>query len=453
MHGVGTCDPTGSPALHASLSVSTGTHALAAASRLGANRTPGSLAREQSIRETVLRIFSNRFRDESLLLSDLSKREWRRLQTWLDISGMALYLYDRLAELGRCDVLPALVADRLQQNQVDNTERTRGMIAESVTLQQEFQRSGLSYAVMKGLSLCPESVPRPELRHQFDLDYLVAEESVAEARGILERRGYRLYAVSGKSWEFKKSEMPHLSLKDFYKDQPGRAVELHVETIADGKPSRLDRVVHREICGMRMPVLSPVDLFLGQGLHAFKDVCSAFSRTAHLLEFYRHVLSRRNDDAFWRQLRSAAENDRRAALGIGIVTDLLTTVMHGFAPEVLLDWTVDVLPASMQLWVKLYGGRSIFAEHPGTKLYLLLQEQIELAGVPARRPVGTSLLPRRLPPVVIRPLPRETLATRMARHYLQLCFILARARFHLVEGLRYVRESGRWRRQVERLSS
>ena len=44
-----------------------------------------------------------------------------------------------------------------------------------------------------------------------------------------------------------------------------------------------------------MPVLSPVDLFLGQGLHAYKHVCSEFSRVAHLLEFRRHVLARRDD--------------------------------------------------------------------------------------------------------------------------------------------------------------
>ncbi len=51
---------------------------------------------------------------------------------------MALYLHDRLIELGHRDVLPAVVLDRLQQNQIDNTARTRGMIAESVSLQHEF---------------------------------------------------------------------------------------------------------------------------------------------------------------------------------------------------------------------------------------------------------------------------------------------------------------------------
>jgi hypothetical protein len=87
---------------------------------------------------------------------------------------------------------------------------------------------------MKGLALSPVSVPRSELSRQLDLDYLVAEKSAPEARRILERRGYRLYAISGKTWEVKINETPHISTKDFYKDLPYRAVELHSEADSKG---------------------------------------------------------------------------------------------------------------------------------------------------------------------------------------------------------------------------
>ncbi len=192
---------------------------------------------------------------------------------------------------------------RLQQNMDDNAERTRGMVNESVAIQLEFQRAGLHYAVMKGISLSPISVPRPELRHQFDLDYLIAKKSAPEARRILERSGYHLYAISGTTWEFKKNETPNVSIKDLYKDLPYRGVELHLEPETMGEDSRLLRAIHRRLFGVEMPVYSAVDLFLGQAMHAFKDVRSGFSRTAHILEFYRHVLARREDDLFWRELR------------------------------------------------------------------------------------------------------------------------------------------------------
>src|SRR6202020_1278000 len=117
------------------------------------------------------------------------------------------------------------------------------------------QDAGLSYAVVKGLSLSPESVPRPELRHQFDLDYLISETSAREARSILERRGYRLRAISRRTWEFKINETPYVSVKDFYKDLPYRTVELHLEGETPGQDSRLDRSTTRDMFGISMPML------------------------------------------------------------------------------------------------------------------------------------------------------------------------------------------------------
>jgi hypothetical protein len=306
------------------------------------------------------------------------------------------------------------------------------------------------YATLKGFSLCPGSVPKAELRHQFDLDFLVAEESAREARQILERRGYRLYAISGRSWEFKINERPVVSLIDLYKDSPGRAVELHVEANVPGCPGLLGRIERRDFYGIRVPVLSPVDLFLGQGLHVYKHVYSEFARAAHLLEFRRHVLLRRGDDAFWDGLRSIAEDNPRAVLGLGVVTQLITRAMGDFAPEALTSWTVHRLPRSARLWIDLYGRRVIFDRFPGSKLYLLLRNELESAGVPVKCFLAQSLLPRRLPPAVIRASARETLPARIGRYRLQLSFMLGRLRFHIVEGIRYTWESYRWRQKINR---
>jgi hypothetical protein len=411
-----------------------------------------SLSREQSIRQAVLLAFRDPMPCQCSQLFHLSGKEWRRLLYWLDVSGLALYLFERLVEVGLCNKVPQAVVDRLQENVIDNTQRTRGMVEESVAIQREFQRAGLSYSVIKGLSLCPDAVLRPELRHQFDLDFLVAEENISQACEVLEHRGYRLYVVSGKSWEFKINETPHRSLKNMYKDSPEHAVELHVEPEAASSHSRLSRTTRREMYGLRMPVFCPVDLFLGQGLHAFKDVCSAFSRTAHLLEFYRHVIVRRDDATFWTELRSKAECDRRASLGIGVVTYLLTSIMGDFAPKALTDWTVQTLPPSVHLWVNRYGRSTVFGKPPGTKLYLLLQKELEDAGVPGKHSLRKSVLPFRLPPAVVRGFAGETLSARLARYHLQCRVIFSRLFFHILGGLRYVWESYRWRQSLKRLS-
>lgn len=408
------------------------------------------LPRQQRFREAVFLSFSHQTaRLEDLL--HLSSKEWERLLHWLDTSGLALYFFDRLSELDSLHSLPSPVVENLQQKMDQNTKRTRGMVAESISIQREFQAAGIPYAVVKGISLFPSSVPRPELRHQFDLDYLMAERSGEVARRILEGRGYRLHASSGRTLEFKANETPFVSMKDLYKDLSYRAVELHLEEESSTGAERLERTEMRELFGLSMPVLSPVDQFLSQALHAFKDVCSAFFRASHLLEFYRHVVARRDDDGFWCALRLAAENDRRASLGIGLVVDLITSLMGRFAPEALTIWTVEILPPSVRLWLDLYGRRSVYATHPGTKLYLLLQRELEVSGIPGKRPITKMLLPLRLPPAVIRASSNECLAIRMARYQVQIRFLLSRLRFHIVEGLNFVMESHRWRRRLDRL--
>ena len=409
---------------------------------------PKRLSRDQLIRQGVLLTFLDPLPQQCLQLQNLSTSQWRSLLRWLDYSGLALYFFDRIAELQLGDLLPKPVFARLQQNLIDNTKRTHSMTAESNAIEQNFQAESLRYAALKGLSFWPNSVPKPELRSQFDLDFLVAEKGVQAARGILERQGYRLYGASGRSLEFKRNEFPGISRKQMYKDTGSWSVELHVESSASSSSSQLERLEWRDLGGFRMPVLSPIDLFLGQGLHAHKHICSEFSRAAHLLEFRRHVLFHRDDASFWNALRSRALENPRSVLGLGIVTRLIARVMGEFAPDSLTSWTVDRLPRSVQLWVETYGHRAVLGSFPGSKLYLLLQREIEASGLQSKRSVRQSLIPSGLPPPVIRATPNETFSTRFGRYRMQLSLIFGRLRFHLVEGARFVLESHRWRRRL-----
>jgi hypothetical protein len=130
------------------------------------------------------------------------------------------------------------------------------------------------------------------------LGFLVAEESAARARQILDARGYRLRAVSGRSWEFKTDGGSAHTLKDLYEATQSLSVELHIETGTLSGASLLQRTEKLNFHSVWMPVLAPVDLFLGQALHLFKHLSSEFTRTAHLIEFRRHVLTRCKDDSF-----------------------------------------------------------------------------------------------------------------------------------------------------------
>ncbi len=404
------------------------------------------LGKEQLVRQTILRTFCSPLSPHCLELQQISIGQWRPLLRWLDISGLALYFFDRMTEVKLDGMLPGPVLARLQQNLSDNVQRTRGMIAESIAIQREFQARSVNYATLKGLSLWPNSVPRPELRSQFDLDFLVAEGDLEEARRALERRGYRLYGMSGRSWEFKCNEFPGIELKDMYKETGSWSVELHGQPSDSSARSRLDRIEWREFGGFNMPVLSPVDLFLGQGLHAYKHVCSEFSRAAHLIEFRRHVLFRSRDESFWSDLQLIAAESRRSRHALGVITLLISEIMGQFAPETLTSWTVSSLSRPAQLWVEMYGARAVLGSFPGSKLYLLLQNEIGDSVSSSKRPIRRSLIPSRLPPPVIRASANETLLVRLRRYRMQLHLIASRLRFHLAEGLRFAWELHRWRR-------
>jgi hypothetical protein len=387
-----------------------------------------------------------------MVLKGLTAKQWQPLLHWLDTSGLALYFLDRIADLELCAMLPPSVLSRLQHNLADNAVRTQSLAKEWTTLNLLFQKAGLSYATLKGFSLWPVSVPMLELRSQLDLDFLVAEESAEGVQAILEGEGYRLSAISDRSWEFKTACGQSPSLKALYTAKPQRSVELHIERQSAAAPPLLSRTENRCFHGALMPVLSPVDLFLGQAMHVYKHLSSAFTRAAHLIEFRRHVLVRHHDGAFWREARRIAERDAKLPIALGVVVLLITDIMGEFAPEALTCWTVDSLPITVRTWVQLYGRRVALGSFPGSKLYLLLQKEVEALGIPAKRPTSRALLPSRLPPAIAHRVPGEAAATRVNRNAQQLHFIFFRLRFHTVEGLRYMYESFRWRWRLGRLT-
>jgi len=85
-------------------------------------------------------------------------------------------------------------------------------------------------------------------------------------------------------------------------------------------------------------------------------------------------------------------------------------------------------------------------------LYLLLEKELEGAGVAPKRSSWLVLVPRRLPPFIVHAVAGETLAARMNRYWRQLHFITFRLRFHLLEGTRYLVESILWRQYRNELS-
>jgi hypothetical protein len=386
----------------------------------------------------------------------LRHSEWRQTYHWLDASGMALYFLHQVEALRIEAALPSATLARLRRNLADNRERTTAMLDEFAALNRAFQQAGVEYCNLKGFTLLPESCPDPALRCQLDLDFLVAGRDLKRCRELLATSGYELTAMTNSVWEFKAGASDLPSVENAYKPKAQRSIELHIAPSAAAAgfhftEGHLNRRIARSWNGATFPALSDGDRFVCQAMHIFRHLCSAHTRVAWLLEYRRHVSMRRFDSSLWEDVRDRSQDTRHAFIAVGLATLLSTRLFGGGSPTELDEWTVDRLPASVRLWANRYGREALLADFPGTKLYLLLRDELSRGDSSWRSEKRNSLLPIHRAPRIIHAGIDDSFSKRIRRIAFQLRFTLFRLRFHVIEGLRYMVESPRWKRRVAAL--
>jgi hypothetical protein len=406
----------------------------------------------RNVVEAVVAAFRDPAETALRRLWEIRPHEWKQSYHWLDASGMALYFLDRLESLHLETVLPATTLSRLRGNLADNRERSSAMFAEFASLNQSFQAAGLLYANLKGFTLSPESCPRPELRCQLDFDFLVDGAQLNLYRDLLRETGYELVAATPDVWEFKAGSSEMVNVKDHYKVRPQRSVELHFASSAAPphlpfRDRRLERLDTHSWGGLTFPALTPADQFIAQALHVFKHLCSPCTRLSWLLEYQRHVSARNHDQSFWNEVRAQAGNNRHTSIAIGLTTLLSSRIFGWDAPPDLEEWTSHRLPAGVRLWADQYGRQSILADFPGTKLYLLLEEELRGNDRAWKETRLTTLLPLHRAPRVLSTNAQDNAWKRILGEAYQLRFVLFRLRFHVVEGMHYLIAASRWKRQ------
>jgi hypothetical protein len=152
-------------------------------------------------------------------------------------------------------------------------------------------------------------------------------------------------------------------------------------------------------------------------------------------------------------VRKHAGSDPRTSIAIGLTTLLSSRIFGGKAPAQLEEWTSARLPAAVRLWADHYGREAILADFPGTKLYLLLQEELRGNDESWKQTKRRRLMPLRLAPRIVSVSTDDNVRKRMQSELFQLRFLLFRLRFHVVEGLHYLVEASRWKRRLAALPS
>jgi len=386
------------------------------------------------------------------------EREWFRSKEWLHTSGLALYFLARARTLGIEDVMPARILRELEESHAENRVRTEDMFSEFVKINMEFQRAKLSYANLKGFTLAPRSYPDPTCRYQHDLDFLISRRDAEQCHQALERLGYQLVRVYDGTWEFKAGPAEVPSLRDLYKTRLQRSLDLRFLSDKEESESlrggdRLSRLQLQVWNGFEFPALSERDKFIAQVLHLFKHFNTAWTRTAWMLEYATAIRSHQNDDGFWQEIVAAIESSPEMKIGIGVAT-LITIRAFGVVPPAqFLSCTVDELPGRVGLWIDHYQDDVVFQEHPGSKLYLLLQDVLFQDRPDWRSQRLKSLFPSYLPPKATLTAQSDGIKLRTRVAWAQLGFILRRLRFHVTEGLRYKIEAARWKKFVSDLQA
>ena len=378
-----------------------------------------------------------------------SNADWKSVLWWLDISGLAIYFLVQCQNNDARRLIPEWLSEELTQRLENNRFRIAALRREACELTQRLEVSGVRYALLKGMTLAPESVPDSAFRYQADLDVLVARRNASQAAHCASKLGYNLHATSGETLEFRAGEASIPKITNMYSALTQRALELHLLAEEDEQSSPLARRELRRFDGIEIAVLSAPDILVQQAKHLVKHLCGEHTRLSWVLEFHRHVQARCRDNVYWKSVESIAAAEKNGDLAMGMAL-WVAEQFFGITPmEMPWQWSAKAIPPRILLWLKRYVRTLLMGDAIGNKLYALLREEIP-DGVEPERSTRRILFPHYLPRPILQSKPRERFTERLTRYAVEIDFFFQRLQFHVAEGVRFSIEASRWRRAAER---
>jgi putative nucleotidyltransferase-like protein len=381
--------------------------------------------------------------------------EWSHALDWLDLSGLALYFWEKLKVVGARKHLPAHVRTHLSKCYEENCLRVESIREESAALNKMLDGAGIQYAVLKGLTLVPDYCPDPALRTQYDHDYLIQPDNLARVESLLQRSGY-IPKVTDEDYHIVyvrpvSEAIASRRLMGLYSARLERPVELHTalwdpaeERINIPLPEDfLNRLQKRRWQGFEYMALSDEDALIFQVLHAFRHILRNWCRLSTFLEF-SHFLSRRASDTdFWFRFRDRSTNLRWVPEASATVFRIAQNLFGGFIPTDLNPQVAPKFSAVLDLWIERYGLPGALANFRDSKNSLFLHREFVVDRsawtVVWRRRLFPLRRPHHLPKVLA-----NQQARRLTKKWTQCLHGLQRFQFHAFSAAYYAWEYPRW---------
>jgi len=390
-------------------------------------------------------------------LANCDREHWQHSLEWLDQTGLALWLWDRLKVSGAQDAVPSEIGARLERNMADHGSRVAAMAEEFDSINRLFEADGIEYVVLKGFALAPEYTPDARLRPAYDYDYLVLPQSMERVSHALGNGGYirRQARVDHPVVYVHSARLPRTPSRrdDLYSANLPRCVEIHTR-LWEPKALRiplplpddfLARKRSRSWQGLRFYSLSEEDELLFQVLHAFRHIVECWCRLHTFLEIAHFLERRQSDLAFWQRLVDRVRVSPRLPEMVGVVFSLAARLFGAPIPAAIAAGVLPNMRHPLLLWVKRYGCDSALANFTGNKYSLLLYREFVPDVAVWREIQRRRLFPLQRPNRVGGGR-TSGISARLFAGWKQSAYVARRLSHHLIAAAQYEWESIQWER-------
>jgi hypothetical protein len=400
--------------------------------------------------ETITKFlsFSSICNDAVPAIARFNPREWKRVELWLNDSGLAFYFLQKLKDTNVSGAVPTAVQSGIERNFASNQARVEAMSVQFHALNKRFDSAGIRYAVIKGFSLVPQFCPHASLRYQADFDYLVDEDSLCAAQRILIEAGYRSRnSLSSKETIFITPGAKPLRGDEQYSPQAPHAVELHdLQPIP--KLFSVDQAKIRDWNGFSFAAQTDEDAFLLQVLHACRHLFTQWIRVSCLFEIGYFLNRRWSDSELWSRVVQRVGDDVVVREFMVIVTELARRLFAAPLPPLIQDLEAG-MRQQPRLWLEHYARDWALCELPAyefslfpcSKLVLFLQRQYRRAPAkfaPKLHEAAPSRLQRLTSSIKMKP------SLLLSAEWRKRNLLIRRGVFWTLAQARYVCEIPRW---------